>query len=99
MKRWFDYWLRGEKNGIMDEPPVTIYIQGANCCRNERDWPPPHTIQRTLYLGGRGSLGERAEREEGEESYTVDPAVGTCAGLRDPTALGARMPMGQTASR
>lgn len=96
MKRWFDYWLRGEKNGIVDEPAVTIYVQGANRWRNERDWPPSRTIQRTLYLGGRGSLGERAEREEGAESYTVDPTVGTCAGLWDPTALGVGMPMDQT---
>ena len=30
MKRWWDYWLKGEKNGVVEEPPVTLYIQGAN---------------------------------------------------------------------
>lgn len=96
MKRWFDHWLRVEKNGIVGEPPVTIYVQGANRWRNELDWPPPRAIQRTFYLGTRGNLGERAEREEGAERYTVDPTVGTCAGLWDPTALGVGMPMDQT---
>jgi hypothetical protein len=27
--RWFDYWLKGIDNGIMDEPPVTYYQMAA----------------------------------------------------------------------
>ena len=27
--RWWDFWLRGIDNGIMDEPPVTLYVEGA----------------------------------------------------------------------
>jgi predicted acyl esterase len=27
---WFDYWLKGIDNGIMDEPPITYYRMGAN---------------------------------------------------------------------
>jgi uncharacterized protein len=96
MKRWFDYWLCGEQNGIVNEPPVTIYVQSANRWRHEREWPLARTIRRTLYLGEGGSLGEQAEHEEGAESYAVDPTVGTCAGLWDPTALGVGMPMDQT---
>jgi uncharacterized protein len=30
--RWWDHWLKGAENGIMDEPPVTVYV---------RDWHPP----------------------------------------------------------
>ena len=26
--RWFDYWLKGKENGIMDEPPVRIFVMG-----------------------------------------------------------------------
>ena len=26
--RWFDYWLKGIDTGIMDEPPVKIWIRG-----------------------------------------------------------------------
>ena len=28
--RWFDYWLKGIDNGIMDEPPIHYYLQGAD---------------------------------------------------------------------
>jgi uncharacterized protein len=30
--RWWDHWLKGTENGIMSEPPVTVYM---------RDWYPP----------------------------------------------------------
>lgn len=96
MKRWFDYWLCGEKNGIADEPPVTIYVQGAGTWRNERDWPPTRTVRRTLYFAAGGGLAGHAQSEEGAESYAVDPTVGTCAGLWDPTLLGVGMPTDQT---
>jgi putative CocE/NonD family hydrolase len=28
--RWFDYWLKGIDNGIMDEPPIHYYLQGVD---------------------------------------------------------------------
>jgi len=96
MKRWFDYWLCGDKNGIVDEPPVTIYVQGANRWRHESEWPPARTVRRTLYFAAGAGLADHPEREEGVESYAVDPTVGTCAGLWDPTLLGIGMPMDQT---
>ena len=33
--RWFDYWLKGIDNGIMDEPPVRLFIMGVNQWRDE----------------------------------------------------------------
>ena len=96
MKRWFDRWLRGENNGIADEPPVTIFVQGVNQWRHEREWPPARTTSTTFFLGARGTLGDRAEREEGAENYTVDPTLGMSAGLWDPTGLGVGMPTDQT---
>ncbi|HSR57555.1 MAG TPA: CocE/NonD family hydrolase [Candidatus Binataceae bacterium] len=39
IKRWFDHWLRGEKNGVAEEPPVTINVQNAKVWRHEREWP------------------------------------------------------------
>jgi len=32
MLRFFDYWLKGEDNGVMAEPPVTVFL---------REWTPP----------------------------------------------------------
>ena len=25
--RWFDRWLKGIDNGVMDEPPVTVFVR------------------------------------------------------------------------
>ena len=29
MFRWYEYWLKGIDNGVMDEPPVTVFVEGA----------------------------------------------------------------------
>ena len=31
--RWFDYWLKGINNGIMDEPPIYFYTYNAAMAR------------------------------------------------------------------
>ncbi|MDQ3766425.1 MAG: CocE/NonD family hydrolase, partial [Actinomycetota bacterium] len=37
--RWFNRWLKGERNGIDEEPPVKIFVQGLNRWRDESEWP------------------------------------------------------------
>jgi uncharacterized protein len=49
--RWYDHWLKGVDNGIMDEPPVRYWLMGANEWRTGTDWPLPETQWRKLYLG------------------------------------------------
>jgi putative CocE/NonD family hydrolase len=63
---WFDYWLKGDDNGIMDEPAV-FYSPRAwvedregyrpDDWRHAERWPPPQARPQRLYLGGDGSLG------------------------------------------
>jgi uncharacterized protein len=48
--RWYDHWLKGINNGIMDEPPVRYWLMGANEWRTGKDWPLPETQWRKLYL-------------------------------------------------
>ena len=46
---FFDYWLKGIDNGIMDEPPVRLEIRtgrGASYVLQEHEWP----IARTEYV-------------------------------------------------
>ncbi|ABW02323.1 CocE/NonD family hydrolase [Caldivirga maquilingensis] len=50
MIRWFDYWLKGIDNGIMDEPPVKIFMGGVNKWKFEDDWPPKDIKWINLYL-------------------------------------------------
>jgi predicted acyl esterase len=47
---WYDYWLKGIKNGIMDEPPIKLFIMGANQWRYEKEWPLSGTKPAEYYL-------------------------------------------------
>jgi predicted acyl esterase len=48
--RWLDYWLKGIDTGIMEEPPITIYLTGASKWRYEYDYPLERTQWTKLYL-------------------------------------------------
>ncbi len=37
--RWHDHWLKGNDTGIMDEPPIKMWVPGANKYRYEKEWP------------------------------------------------------------
>ena len=41
--RWYDHWLKGIDTGIMDEPPVKVWVMGANQWHYGKDWPLPET--------------------------------------------------------
>jgi putative CocE/NonD family hydrolase len=54
--RFFDYWLKGAKNGIMDEPRIhytTANAPGGNEWRTAAKWPLRPAKASTLYLGAR----------------------------------------------
>jgi putative CocE/NonD family hydrolase len=56
---WFDYWLKGEANGMMEEPPVSIFVMGENVWRQEKDWPLPQTNWTPYYLNSGGKANSR----------------------------------------
>jgi len=39
--RWFDYWLKGVENGIMEEPPIRLFVMGTDEWKATGDWPLP----------------------------------------------------------
>jgi putative CocE/NonD family hydrolase len=80
--RWFDYWLKGIDNGVMQEPPVRIFVMGANRWRSENEWPLARARPTAYYLhsrGGANSLnGDGAltlvpPSDEPVDSYVYDP--------------------------
>ncbi len=90
LRRWFAHWLQGEDTGIMDEPPVSIWVREAETWAHEEDFPPADVQERSFYLGPRGALVETAPsgREEGRESFEYDATVGVYTELRLPTLNG-----------
>jgi len=65
--RWFDYWLKGIQNGIMDEPPVRYHLMKApkqNEWRTADAWPIRDTAAVPYYFGG-GPSGSVASVNDG----------------------------------
>jgi predicted acyl esterase len=56
--RWYDHWLKGIDTGIMDEPPIQIFVQGINEWRYENEWPLARTKWTKFYLRSNGVLQE-----------------------------------------
>jgi putative CocE/NonD family hydrolase len=87
--RWFDHFLKGRPTGVLDGPPVRIFVMGGGdgardgdgrvqhggAWRSEEEWPPVHTRPERLYLRADRTL--RAEAPPPEVSplrYRFDPA-------------------------
>jgi len=56
--RWFDYWLKGMDNNIMEEPPITLFVTGTGEWRTADEWPLPETRWTPFYLHSDGLLSE-----------------------------------------
>jgi len=55
---WFDHWLKGARNGLLDTlPKVRYYTMGENRWRTTSSWPPAGATTTTWYLssGGRAN--------------------------------------------
>ncbi|GAB6272990.1 hypothetical protein KN63_02680 [Smithella sp. F21] len=80
--QWFDYWLKGVKNNINNEPPVKIFIMGDNVWRGENEWPLARTQYTPLYihssgkanaLSGDGKLSFEPPADEPADHFVFDP--------------------------
>jgi putative CocE/NonD family hydrolase len=84
--RWFDYWLKGIDNGIMNEPPVHYYVMGGgkkDSWRTSDQWPLGNQKLTPFYFsegktGGVASVNdgflrpEPPTHQDTADAYTVD---------------------------
>ena len=80
---WFDYWLKDERNGILEETPrVQYYTMGLNQWQSSETWPPEGVEMVTYYLNsggnanslyGDGQLSLNQPRSEKVDAFTYDP--------------------------
>jgi hypothetical protein len=79
---WFDYHLKGVRNGIGEKPPVRIFVMGDNRWRDENEWPLARTRYTSRFLlsegranslSGDGRLSLEAPAESKHDCYTYDP--------------------------
>ena len=52
---FYNRFLKDERNGVMDEPPVRLFIRGANAYRDEAEWPLKRAEYKSLFLSDRKS--------------------------------------------
>ncbi len=80
--RWFDFWLKDQDTGILDDPPIYLFVMGENRWRYENEWPLARTIYTRFYLhsdgaantlNGSGSLSIDPPGDEAPDSYVFDP--------------------------
>jgi hypothetical protein len=81
--RWWNYWLKGVDNGIMDEPPVRILMmasaeKGAYSPKNRfmqfANWPPASREVRYYPTPDHGLSTAPPTAAEAKLSYKDDPA-------------------------
>ncbi|MBU2643577.1 CocE/NonD family hydrolase [bacterium] len=89
--RWFDYWLKGIQNGIMDEPPIHYYVMGApaeKAWQSATRWPLPRERRARFYFmagptpgnspNGSGRLTTEPPRAAtGFDTYRIDYSTTT----------------------
>ena len=79
---WFDQWLLGKDSALVSEPPVRIFVMGANKWREEHEWPPKDAHTRRLFLEsagransleGDGGLSDHVPSHAAEDHFVFDP--------------------------
>ncbi|TVS02615.1 MAG: CocE/NonD family hydrolase [Rhodobacteraceae bacterium] len=82
--RWWDHWLKGRDTGIMDEPPLRLFLQDYAAPRShyasrdgywitEPAWPSPNVVRTSFGLGSDGSLGRDGPRRPSEALSLSSP--------------------------
>lgn len=78
---WFNFYLKGEQNGVDREPAVTYYTMGdttdpaapGNEWRQSATWPPAGLKDTPFYLTADKTLSTTKPLAETQLSYTYDP--------------------------
>ena len=82
-KRFLDLHMKDQDDGFRDEPPVRVFLMGANRWVDFTDWPPPDAAVQTWHLhskghadtsAGPGLLSRETPGDQPPDSYTYDPA-------------------------
>ena len=86
--RWYDHWMKGDKNAVETAPPVLIYVMGTGndrrtsegrlmhggSWRAEREWPLARAKPTKLHLQPDGTLrADPPTRGAGSTTFTFDP--------------------------
>jgi predicted acyl esterase len=99
MLRWFDRWLRDDRNGIDEEPPIVVFIRRSTppahdlvafrgTWRYEPAWPPARQVERRLAL-------DAATTSPPKDTIAIRGDVGVTAHIRGSYAPPYGLPLDQ----
>ena len=75
--RWLDHVVKGNDNGIRDEPKVRLFVMGINEWRLENEWPLARARFTKYYFHANGekdgTLGTAPPQDDSPTRYTYDP--------------------------
>lgn len=84
--RWFDYWLKGKENGIMEEPRMAAFIREGHepgvpseirgSWRWINNWPPENQLQKAYYLKKGSGLDTLATQTKDISSLKYKASAG-----------------------
>ena len=87
-RRWFDRWLKGDQNGVDDDPPILLFVMGGGdgkknadgrinhggYWRDEQEWPLARADTTNFYLHADGSMKtDPPGSADASMSYIFDP--------------------------
>ena len=72
--RWFDYFLRGAENGVLDDPPVRYFLTGQGEWTDQPEWPVASTAT-PLFLTASGGLAADPAGSGSSLLLSHDPAA------------------------
>lgn len=80
---WFDFWLKGEANGVKEKlPRVKYFTMGSNKWQTSDTWPPANVQMTPFYLDskgnansrlGDGQLTSKRPGRDNPDTFTYDP--------------------------
>jgi len=81
---WFDYWLKGQENGVKNKlPRVQYFTMGSNKWQQSETWPPKEAVATPFYLNSNGKANSRngdgvltlsVPKTDMPDQFSYDPA-------------------------
>ncbi|WP_298633611.1 CocE/NonD family hydrolase [uncultured Umboniibacter sp.] len=80
---WYNFWLKGERNAVLDRPRIQYYQLGTNEWRSTETWPPEGSEYQRWYLSssrgansldGDGVLLSAPPENMSVDEFSYDPA-------------------------
>ena len=76
--KFFDYYLKGEKNGLEKEAPVHYYTMVEDKWKSASTWPPPNAANQSFYVSSDKKMSQKTDVSGSSyTTFVTDSSSGT----------------------